>query len=199
VRRDYLKKITYLILTLVLIGVLTGCSQYKFKETMEIQVEDFTHTNQHYEEIGLNDLKGKPWLAMFIFTNCATVCPPMTYNMSEVQIALEDEGVEDYSIVAFSVDPKTDTPEILEKYLTHYEIKDETKWHLLTGYDQTYIEQFAKKSFNSYVKLTPDSDQVTHMSSFYLVNAAGTTVKSYNGNIEVPIDTIVQDLKALSE
>lgn len=182
----------------MVILVLSGCSNYQFKETMDVEVEDFNHINQKREEITLNDLKGKPWLAMFIFTNCRTVCPPMTFNMAEVQQSLEDEGVEDYNIVAFSIDPDIDTPEVLTQYLSHYTIADESKWQLLTGYNQLYIEQFAKNSFNTLVKNDPSSDQVIHMSHFYLVNAEGVAVKSYDGNTEVPIETIVHDIKALN-
>ncbi len=31
------------------------------------------------------DLKGKVWVADFMFTNCQTVCPPMTANMAKLQ------------------------------------------------------------------------------------------------------------------
>lgn len=115
-------------------------------------MEDFSLTNQNNKEVSLNDLKGKPWLAMFIFTNCTTVCPPMTFNMTEIQTAFQDEDIEDYNIVAFSVDPDVDTPEVLSNYLNSYSVADNSKWQLLTGYKQEYIEQFARKSFNSLVK-----------------------------------------------
>jgi protein SCO1/2 len=194
-----MKFINFIGSMVLVILVLSGCSNYQFKETMNVEIEDFDHINQKKEEITLKDLKGKPWLAMFIFTNCRTICPPMTFNMAEVQQSLEnEEGVEDYNIVAFSVDPDVDTPEVLSQYLSHYTIADESKWQLLTGYNQLYIEQFAKNSFNTLVKNDPSSDQVIHMSHFYLVNAEGVAVKSYNGNTEVPIETIVHDIKELN-
>lgn len=194
-----MKRIKFVVFVSMFLFLLSGCSNYKFKATSDTPVEDFEFTNQHNEKVSLADLKGKPWLAMFIFTNCKTICPPMTFNMTEIQAALEKEGIEDYHIVAFSVDPKTDTPDALTEYLTNYTITDATKWQLLTGYDQTYIEQFAKRSFNSLVKNDPTSDQVVHMSQFYLVNADGITVKSYDGMTDVPVENIVFDMKALSQ
>ncbi|MGE7093757.1 SCO family protein [Lysinibacillus sp. NPDC048646] len=193
------KKSIMLVLILALSSILTACGSYKFEPEMNIEVKDFSVTNQRSEQVSLDDFKGMPWLAMFIFTNCNSICPPMTFNMAEVQKALQDKGVEDYQIVAFSVDPEVDKPDVLTNYLKSYSVPDESKWQLLTGYDQKYIEQFARQSFNSLVMNDPNSDQVTHMGSYYLVNADGVVVKDYDGNTNVPVDTIVADMKALTK
>ncbi|WP_107926204.1 SCO family protein [Lysinibacillus parviboronicapiens] len=193
------KRSIILIGILVISSLLGACGSYKFEPTLNIEVEDFSLTNQNNKEVSLNDLKGKPWLAMFIFTNCTTVCPPMTFNMTEIQTALQDKDIKDYNIVAFSVDPEVDTPEVLTNYLKSYSVADKSKWQLLTGYKQEYIEQFARKSFNSLVKKSPNSDQVVHMSRFYLVNADGQVVKDYDGTTDVPVETIVADMKALTK
>lgn len=191
--------IVTMLFTLVILG---ACSNYKFKPTTAYEVQDFNFTNQHGEKVSLDSLKGKPWLAMFIFTNCTSICYPMTYNMSEVQQILVDKGVEDYNIVAFSVDPDRDTPEVLAEYLSRYSIPDESKWQLLTGYDQTFIEQFGLKSFKTFIKAPAEGDdQVVHMNTFYLVDENGVAVKNYSGYSEeadgVPIDTIAIDLQTL--
>ena len=193
------KKNIMLVLILALSSILAACGSYKFEPEMNIEVQDFSVTNQHNEKVNLENYKGKPWLAMFIFTNCNTICPPMTFNMTEVQKALKDKGLEDYQIVAFSVDPEVDKPDVLTNYLKTYSVPDESKWQLLTGYEQKYIEQFARKSFNSLVKNDPNSDQVVHMSSYYLVDADGIVVKDYDGTTDVPVETIVADMKALTK
>jgi len=193
------KKSVMLVLVLTLSSILAACGGYKFEPEMNIEVQDFSVTNQNNEKVSLNDLKGKPWLAMFVFTNCNTICPPMTYNMTEVQKALQDKGVEDYQIVAFSVDPQVDKPEVLTNYLKTYSVPDTSKWQLLTGYEQKFIEQFAMKSFNSVVRNDPNSDQVIHMGRYYLVNADGNVVKDYSGTTDVPVETIVADMKALTK
>lgn len=193
------KKNIMLVMILALSSILAACGSYKFEPEMNIEVQDFSVTNQLNEKVNLENFKGKPWLAMFIFTNCNTICPPMTFNMTDVQKALKDKGLEDYQIVAFSVDPEVDKPDVLTNYLKTYSVADESKWQLLTGYDQKFIEQFAMKSFNSHVKNDPNSDQVIHMGRYYLVNADGTVVKDYDGITDVPVDTIVADIKALSK
>lgn len=197
------RKLNVMVAILIVATMLGACSNYKFEATTEYEIEDFEVTNHHGETVSLESLKGKPWLAMFIFTSCTTVCQPMTHNMSEIQKELIKRDVEDYNIVAFSVDPKIDTPEKLSEYLSYFEIPDESKWNLVTGYDQTYIEQFALNNFKALVKKPEEGDQVMHGTTFYLVDEKGISVKNYSGlsegNQEVSFETISIDMKALIE
>lgn len=86
-------------LTTMLI-VLAGCGQ-EIEDPLNWEVESFEYTNQDEEMVSLDDLKGKVWMADFVFTSCETVCPPMTYNMTKLNEALEEEGVEDVQFVSF--------------------------------------------------------------------------------------------------
>ena len=196
-----MKKWTSFALLLIISVLVAGCSNYSFKPETKYVIDDFSATNHRGEEVTLELLKGKPWLAMFMFTNCTTICSPMTYNMTEIQEKLKEQGVEDYNIVAFSVDPARDTPEVLTDYFSFYETVDESKWHFLTGYDQAFIEQFAVQSFKALVKMPTDSDQVIHANTFYLVDEQGIAVKNYSGYSDkedgVPIDSIAIDMKTL--
>lgn len=199
------KKYALAAMLLLVAAIVSACSNYKFKATTNYEIQDFNVTNHRGEEMSLEDLKGKPWLAMFIFTNCTTICSPMTYNMTEIQASLKEREVEDYNIVAFSVDPATDKPEVLAEYLSRYDVPDESKWNLVTGYDQKFIEQFAKDSFNTWVKAPtdPEQDQVLHANTFFLVDENGVAVKNYSGYSEeedgVSYDTIAIDLETLIE
>ncbi|WP_341202492.1 SCO family protein [Planomicrobium okeanokoites] len=160
-------------------------------------IEDFSHTDQRGEELSLENLKGTPWLSTFVFTNCTTVCPPMTFNMASIQEELAAQGIDQYKIVAFSVDPAVDDPEVLNDYLKKFNVPDESKWHLLTGYSQDYIAEYAKDNFKSFVKNDPSSDQVVHGTSFYLMDKNGEVANNYDGYGDVPVEEIVEDLKEL--
>lgn len=188
----------YMLLAFLIVSavILAACGNGGFKADHNWKVQDFTYTNQNNETVSLEDLKGEVWLADFIFTNCDTVCPPMTYNLTLLQEKLKEEGIEDYRIVSFSVDPEVDTPETLSEFISKYDA-DTSKWDLLTGYSQDHISQFAEKSFKSLVANDPNNDQVVHQTSFYLVNQEGVTVKSYGGYEEVPFDQIAMDIEAL--
>ena len=197
------KKIIALSILLVLSVIVAGCSNYKFKETINYEIADFTVTDHRGDTISLEDLKGEPWLAMFIFTNCTTVCSPMTYNMADIQEKLIDEGIEEYKIIGFSVDPENDTPEVMSEYLARHTVPDESKWHYVTGYDYAFIEQLATKSFKAYVKKVEGEDQVYHSMTMFLVDENGVAVKYYDGYTTdaegIPMDNIVIDLDTLIE
>lgn len=195
------KKAIVLALFFVVSTVLSACSNYQFKPTTKYEISDFTVTDHRGDEVTLESLKGEPWLAMFIFTNCTTICSPMTYNMKLIQDELIEKGLENYKIVAFSIDPANDTPEALTEYLLRHKPADESKWHMLTGYDQKFIEQFAQGSFKTIVRATEGEDQVIHANTFHLVDSKGVAVKNYTGYSTsengVEFDTIATDLEAL--
>lgn len=192
-------KVIGLVILLAISTVLSACGNVKFKADNNIAMQEFEHINHRNETVSLESLKGKPWIGMYIFTNCKTVCSPMTFNMTEVQEKLVKKGIEDYNIVAFSVDPELDSPEVLANYLARYNVPDESKWNLLTGYAQSYIEQYAQKSTKLLVKKAPGDDQVYHSVKYFLVDKDGVLVKYYDGYAEnvqdVPVDTIAIDLE----
>ncbi|KIL47831.1 SCO family protein [Jeotgalibacillus campisalis] len=191
-----MKKMRRLLAVISLITLLTACSG-GFEGNMERELQDFSFSNQHDETVELSDVKGTPALVNFIFTNCDTVCPPMTFNMTEIQQAVEAEGIEDYRILSFSVDPENDSPEALKEFMSSYSI-NESKWDFLTGYKQQEIIDFAMESFQAIVADDPETNQVIHGTSFYLVDKEGKVVKSYDGISNVPVDEMVADLKAVS-
>ena len=57
-------------LTVIFALLLTACGSKGVKDAYNWQIDDFTHTDQNKEPFGLENLKGKVWVADFIFTNC---------------------------------------------------------------------------------------------------------------------------------
>ncbi|SDM85354.1 Cytochrome oxidase Cu insertion factor, SCO1/SenC/PrrC family [Fictibacillus solisalsi] len=201
------------LLSAVLVLVLASCSsqdkhddmnmsmgkskEVKANDSLNWKVDSFTYTDEKGKPFSLNQLEGKVWLANFIFTNCETVCPPMTAHMAKLQDMLAKEKIP-ADIVSFSVDPKRDSPTQLRAFGKKFD-SDFTNWHFLTGYSQKEIETFAKSSFKAAVSAEPTSDQFIHGTSFYLVNSKGNVLKRYDGVQNVPFDQIVKDTKAAAD
>jgi protein SCO1 len=179
------------------LSFLVGCSSGGIEGAIDREIEDFTMTDQNGKETGLSDLKGKVWVSNFMFTNCNTVCPPMTANMAKLQQKIKDEGL-DVELVSFSVDPEVDTPEMLKTYVEKYNA-DQSTWRLLTGYSQEYIGEFAKKNFKTLADKPKKSkdNQVMHGTKFYLMDKEGKLQKEYNGLQDTPYDEIISDIKKI--
>ncbi|WP_338782271.1 SCO family protein [Metabacillus sp. FJAT-52054] len=192
----YLKIIRLIWLAAAFI-LLSGCSTAASGFKPISSVENFHYKDQEGESFGLPELKGKIWVANFIFTSCTTVCPPMTAHMKKIQSLGAEENIP-FEIVSFSVDPQIDTPEKLKSFGSQFGTSFEN-WHFLTGYSQKQIEEFSLKSFKTLVKKPENEDQVIHGTSFYLINKEGQVVKSYSGVENPPYEDIIQDMKRLQQ
>lgn len=162
-------------------------------QSLDWDVQSFTYKDQNDAEFSLSDLKGKVWLTNFIFTNCETVCPPMTAHMAKLQQMAKEENV-DVEFVSFSIDPKRDDAAALTKFGENYDA-DFSTWHFLGGYGQEEIEKLARDSFKTPVVADPNSDQFIHATAFFLVNKEGKVVSRYDGVENTPYDQIIKDMK----
>ncbi|SDJ75774.1 SCO family protein [Sediminibacillus albus] len=175
--------------------VLTGCGP-KYEGDFSYEVEPFEFTNQDGETVTKEDLEGKFWVADMIFTNCETVCPPMTANMARLQDKLQKAGL-DVHLISFSIDPENDSPEALKQY-SKERGGEFDNWDLLTGYQFEDIKKFAVNSFKALVQDLDESDQFLHATSFYLVSPEGKAIKKYDGTKAAEMDTIVEDIKKMN-
>ncbi|KQL55545.1 photosynthetic protein synthase I [Heyndrickxia shackletonii] len=187
-------RIPLLLLLIFSLISLSACSSLSNKKGEP--VGNFTYTDENGKPFGMKDLKGKLWVANFIFTSCTTICPQLTYQMSELQKKAKKEGLKDVHFVSFSVDPEVDTPKRLKNYASNFQ-PDFSTWHLLTGYSQADVEKFALDKFKELVKKPENDTQVVHGTSFYLINKKGEIIKDYSGGKDFQAEEIIKDLKGL--
>lgn len=95
------------------------------------ELPQYELVNQFGNKFGSNDLKGKIYLANFAFTSCPSVCPDLMGTMQKVQKRVRGLGTE-IAIVTYSVDPETDTPDVLLKYSREWKANPFV-WFFLTG------------------------------------------------------------------
>jgi len=91
----------------------------------------FELLDQSGAAFGSKDLDGRVWVASFIFTRCATVCPLTTATMARVQSRTR-QLVPDFHLISFSVDPDYDTPARLGGYARAHHASPRA-WTFLTG------------------------------------------------------------------
>jgi len=76
-------------------------------------------------------IKGKTVVISFMFTSCKAICPMTNVNLLKVQKALGGHMGRDVFFYSLTLDPKTDTPEVLHKYAKAIGAKP--GWTFLTG------------------------------------------------------------------
>jgi protein SCO1/2 len=133
-------------------------------------VPEFRLTNQNGQPFGSAELKGKIWIADFVFTSCPGPCPIISSRMAETQKPLENSDVH---LVSFTVDPETDTPEVLRDYAARLHAR-EGRWDFLTGNRDT-IYDLIFHGFKLAVAASGDQEGVpVHSTRAALVDRKGT-------------------------
>ena len=146
------------------------------KELPEIgNVPQFEFTNSDGNIVTLDNLKGKVWVADFIFTTCTMACPMMTGNMNIVHKKFKKN--DNVRLVSISVYPEFDTPEVLKNYASQYDA-DTEKWLFLTGKEDA-VKDIIRDGF----KIGDYEDIIFHSEKFALVDKKGIIRAYYNGMI----------------
>jgi protein SCO1/2 len=96
-----------------------------------VHVPDWSLINHDAKEFGKKDLAGKVVIANFFFTSCPSLCPKLTEAMKEVFVRLNKDS-SDFAFMSISVDPKADTPEVLQEFRRKNDLMHDN-WHFLTG------------------------------------------------------------------
>ena len=163
---------------------------------MSIPLPAFELENQRGERFGLSNLRGKIWVADFIFTSCPTVCPKLTQRMAEVQHRARNLG-DHFHLVSFTVDPENDTPERLLAYGQSFKV-NQRRWTFLSG-PLTDIEATVVGGF----KIAMGKEEASigifnifHGERLVLVDDVGAIRGYYEANDE-DIDRLMRDIGIL--
>ena len=133
-------------------------------------VPDFTLMERNGRSVDLAQLRGKIWIADFIYTTCTDTCPLQTAMMAKLQ--QEYAGQPEVQFVSFTVDPERDTPQVLARYADKHQA-DPLRWYFLTG-QRDRIIRLIQQGFHLAVASVPvDADQggmIPHSPRFVLVD-----------------------------
>lgn len=146
----------------------------------------FTMTDQNSKQVTNGDLRGKVWVANFIFTRCSGVCPVMTGKMYQLQEALKD-----VSLVSFSVDPEYDRPDKLKAY-AGIALADESRWHFLTGDMEMLNRVTVGLHFGKF------DEPMMHTPYFVLVDRDGTVRGYYDSDDASRVERLKADAASLT-
>lgn len=126
------------------------------------------------QTFGSQQLRGKTWIADFVFSRCAGPCPMMTQQMTQLQTQLaEHPAWKNIRLISVSVDPEHDTPSVLGQYADEAHA-DAGHWRFLTG-AHSEIWRLIKTAFRLPIKEDPENRNmpIFHSQKFVLVDPLG--------------------------
>jgi len=142
-----------------------------------------------------DDLRGKVWVANFIFTRCPDVCPVLTARMRDLQKALV-EGSAAVSLVSFSVDPGHDTPDVLRTYAASHGAGP--GWDFVTG-PRDAIARLLQEGFHvAFADDGPPAGPITHSDRFALVDRELRIRGYYHGSDPEDLRRLTDDARRLA-
>ena len=133
------------------------------------QVPDFTLTSENNQPFGSKDLKGRVYLANFVFSSCPSVCPKMLGELEKIQNRVRGTGKK-VAIVTFTVDPERDKPHVLFDLARKHNASPFT-WTFLTGEDKDGLFKLYKEGFKVAADQNPTNlYDIAHTQKIVLVD-----------------------------
>lgn len=160
-------------------------------------VPNFSLVERSGERVTLADLRGKVWLADFIYTSCTDTCPLQSAQMAKLQGQWSKRR--DFKLISFSVDPDRDTPQALARYAEHFQA-DADGWLFLTG-DKEQISRVVQEGFHlsatPALKSAPGDDVILHSPRFVLIDRAAKIRGYYDSRDDEALRRLNKDVTTL--
>lgn len=142
----------------------------------------FSLTERSGKTVTKEDLRGKVWVAAFVFTRCTGPCPSVSATMARLQSEFAD--VPNVKLVTFTVDPEHDNPEELAEYASRFGA-DPERWWFLTG-NQEEIYTLLREGFTVGVEQNRGSartpgNEVLHSTQLVVVDKKGQRRGYFSG------------------
>lgn len=162
-------------------------------------VADFRLTERSGKTVSPADLKGKAWVADFIFTRCGGPCPRLTKTMARLQSSFSNAA--DVRFVSFTVDPAYDTPAVLSEYADRFGA-DKDRWLFLTG-ETAAVREVVMDGFKLAMRENEGLDrrpgeEVVHSLHFVLVDKGGRIRGYFTAVDDKSMDRLRRQLRELA-
>jgi len=170
----------------MLAGLLLSACATPPVETMP----PFALVDQSGTTVRSESLRGHALVVSFVFTTCVEACPLITAQLARLQARVRAEGLERVRFVSITLDPVTDTPEVLRRYADAYVI-DRARWHLLTG-----VPEDVARVIRAFGLSPAGRDRAAHGSLVVLVDGQGRIVERRT-DLELDPDRLLAAVRKL--
>lgn len=164
------------------------------------ELPSFALSDQNAQTFGSADLKGVVWVADFMFTSCPARCPLLTREMSRIQREIRTQGWDDVRLVSISIDPDTDTPQVLADYARKHGA-DPALWRFLTG-PREQIWNLSVEGFKLPVAEAAEhgiSGPILHSNKFVLADRRGRIRGYYDAMDSEQWTQLIDDIRSVRQ
>jgi protein SCO1/2 len=155
------------------------------------RLPDFHGVDQAGRPVGQAALRGRVWLADFIYTSCTSACPMLTARMVVTSRRLDPS----VGLLSFSVDPAHDTPAALAAYARRWPAGGR-RWTLV-HLDAPALDAFAG-GMHVLVDRSGGDGNIAHSTQIFLIDGDGWVRGAYLGEDEREMAALVRDARALA-
>ncbi len=171
--------------------LMLGCKSSTKDETVEkkqaILTEDLSDlsvynlpsnwTDQHANQMQLQDLRGNIVVVAMIYTSCQAACPRLVADMRHIEKTVNSKAKSKIKYLLVSIDPQVDTPERLKKFSIENEMDGE-QWLFLRSNEED-TREFAATLAVNYKKISPVD--FSHSNIISLFNEDGELIYQQEG------------------
>lgn len=128
----------------------------------------FALVDQSGTTVRSESLRGRVLVVSFVFTTCVEACPLITAQLARAQAQARTEKLDErVRFISITLDPITDTPDVLRRYANTYGI-DLATWHFLTGASDDVARVVRAFGLNAVAR-----ERIVHSSLVVLVDGQG--------------------------
>jgi protein SCO1 len=181
-------------LAAVLAGLILSACAKQLGETMP----PFALVDQSGTTVRSESLRGHALVVSFVFTTCVEACPLITAQLVRAQARARTEKLDGrVRFVSITLDPVTDTPDVLRRYADAHGV-DPTSWHFLTGASDDVARVI--RAFGLTIGRSRDAgvarDRIVHGSLVVLVDSKGRIAEALT-DLELDPDGLLASLRKL--
>jgi protein SCO1/2 len=168
----------------------------KINDTTYHFIPPFEFIDQDNKKVTEETVKNKIYVAEYFFTTCQSICPIMNANLDRVYADFKNDP--DFLILSHTVDPETDSVEVLKDYANKHQVNDK-KWLFVTG-SKPELYNLARKGYLLNAEEgNGGSEDFIHTQNFALIDKNRHIRGFYDGTDSLDIERLIREIKILKQ
>lgn len=146
--------------------------------------------NNHLRNIV--DFHGKVQVLAFVYTYCEHSCPIIMAKLKRVEAKLSGAQKSNTQFLLVSLDPRRDTPEILNRYMHDHDMKS-GEWNMLNGGPDNVLELSMLVGVR-YRPMDTEGTDIAHSNMITVLDKAGRIHYQMRG-LDQSLDAVVDAIE----